>query len=95
MECDDASLKTIAFHRLQQARREHCAGRAAFYVDHVGVQTEVLRDCNRYRREGLVDLNALDICGFPAGAVEHLLRSELAGSLSCVSVILIMRTGGA
>jgi hypothetical protein len=44
--------------------------------------------------KGLVDLDALDVCGFPAGAVEHLLRSELAGSLSCVSVILIMRTGG-
>jgi len=54
-ECGDASLKTIAFHRMQKARREHRAGRAdrvtmrdraAFYVDHAGVQTEVLRDCN-------------------------------------------------
>ena len=35
-------------------------------------QTEVLRDSDHDRRESLVDLDALDISGFPTGAVERL-----------------------
>lgn len=69
---------------MQQSRRQHRAGRAdrvamrdraAFDIDDVRVQTEVLRDCNCYRRKRLVDLDALDIRDFPAGA-----------SLICVNV---------
>src|SRR5579864_6038699 len=62
-ECDDAFFNAIAFHRMQQTGRENRAGRAyrvtvrdctTFYVYYVRVQTEVLRDRNRYRCESLV-----------------------------------------
>ena len=73
----------IAFHRMQQAGGEHRAGRpyrvtvrdcTTFDVDHVRIQAKVLRHRNRYCREGFIDLDALDICGFPAGAIKRLLH---------------------
>src|SRR5664279_4238007 len=67
---------------MQQTGRQHRTGRAyrvamrdctTFYIDDFRIQTEVLRDCNCYRREGFIDLNALDVRDFPAGTIERLL----------------------
>ena len=74
-------LDPVALHGMQEPRREHRArradrvsvrDRAAFDVDDVLGQTEVLRDGEGYGSEGLVDLDALDVADLPAGPVERL-----------------------
>lgn len=70
---DDAFLDAVAFHRMQQSSGKHRAGgadrmtmrdRTAFNIDDTCVETQVLRNRNCDRREGLVNLDALDIRGF-------------------------------
>src|SRR6478609_7174140 len=78
---DDAALEAVAPHRVNEARREHRAGgadgmavrdRAALDVDDVLGQPELAGDSDDDRREGLVDLDALDLAERPAGARERL-----------------------
>src|SRR6266550_6970291 len=67
---DDAALEAVAPHRVNEARGEHRAGgadgmavrdRAALDVDDVLGQPELAGDRDDDRREGLVDLDALDL----------------------------------
>ena len=74
-------LEAVAAHRVQQARRQHRAGRAdrmavrdgaALDVDDVLRQAELARDGERHGGERLVDLDALDVAERPAGALQRL-----------------------
>src|SRR4029450_7825264 len=74
-----ATSKTIAPHGVNETGRENgtrCADPvpmrdpAAFDIDDVFWQTELLRDRERHGGEGLVDLDPLDVRQRPSGALE-------------------------
>ena len=80
-ERDDPPGKLVARHRVNEAGYQDRAcrpdrmavrDRAALDVDDVLRQAELAGDRDRHRREGLVDLDALDVAERPARPIEGL-----------------------
>ena len=78
---NQAALKTVAAHGMDELRGQHGSGRAdrvavgdgaAVDIDDLVRQSELTRDDDGDRGEGFVDLRAVDGADLPSGALQCL-----------------------